>query len=97
MEDKKINALLNEEKYEEAIDLMKDKYIELFEDMLVKKNTAIPDNKDFYCYTTKIRNEYPKFVYHIDMLRRGIMNSDCSYLDEVELLKNTYNYLKVNY
>ncbi len=97
MNDKKINALLNEEKYEEAIDLMKEKYIELFSDMLTKKNISIPENEDFYCYTTKVRNEYPKFINHIDMLRSGIVNDEFSYLDEVELLKNTYNYLKVNY
>ena len=33
----------------------------------------------------------------IEMLRKGIVNKDFSYLDEIELLKNTYNYLKVNY
>lgn len=97
MEDAKINKLIKEEKYEEAIEVMKEKYIDLFSDMLAKKNTSIPENRDFYCYTTKIRNEYPNFVSHIDMLRNGIVNNDFSYLDEVELLKNTYNYLKVNY
>ncbi len=97
MEDAKIDVLLNEEKYEEAIDLMTDKYVELFDKMLDKKNVEGPQNKDFYCYTTKIMSEYPKFTNHIDMLRKGIVNKDFSYLDEIELLKNTYNYLKVNY
>lgn len=97
MEDVKINVLLNEEKYEDAIDLMKDKYVELFEDMLNKKNVEIPQNQDFYCYTTRIMSEYPKFVNHIDMLRKGMISKDFSYLDEIELLKNTYNYLRVNY
>jgi len=95
MEDVKINVLLNEEKYEDAIDLMKDKYVELFEDMLNKKNVEIPKNQDFYCYTTRIMSEYPKFINHIDMLRKGMISKDFSYLDEIELLKNTYNYLKV--
>jgi hypothetical protein len=97
MEDVKINALLNEEKYDEAIDLIKEKYVELFSNMLNKKNVDIPKNKDFYCYTTKVMNEYPNFLNHIEMLRKGIVNNDFSYLDEIELLKNTYNYLKVNY
>lgn len=97
MEDVRINVLLNEEKYDDAIELMKDKYVELFSDMLNKKNVDIPQNEDFYCYATKIRNEYPEYINHIDMLRKGIMNKDFSYLDEIELLKNTYNYLKVNY
>ena len=34
MEDAKINELLNEERYEEAIDLMQDKYVDLFDKML---------------------------------------------------------------
>lgn len=97
MEDVRINVLLNEEKYDDAIDLMKDKYVELFDDMLNKKNVEVPKNKDFYCYTTKIMNEYPNLLNHIEMLRKGIVNKDFSYLDEIELLKNTYNYLKVNY
>ena len=33
----------------------------------------------------------------LEMLRKGIVNKDFSYLDEIELLKNTYNYLKLNY
>ncbi|MGN1012362.1 MAG: hypothetical protein ACI4ON_00840 [Clostridia bacterium] len=97
MEDARINVLLNEEKYDDAIDLMKDKYVELFDDMLIKKNEKVPENKDFYCYTTKIMNVYPKFLSHIEMLRKGIVNKDFSYLDEIELLKNTYNYFKLNY
>lgn len=97
MEDAKINVLINEERYDDAIDLMKDKYVELFSEMLNKKNVEVPENDDFYCYTTKIMSEYPKFLTHIDMLRKGIVNKDFSYLDEIELLKNTYNYLKVNY
>lgn len=97
MEDIKINTLLNEEKYEEAIELMKDKYIELYTDMLNKKNSSKPCNEDFYCYTTKIMSEYPNFLNHIDMLRKGMINSEFSYLNEIELLKNTYNYLKINY
>lgn len=97
MEDVKINTLLNEEKYEDAIDLMKDKYIELFSDMLDKKNSSKPNNEDFYCYTTKIMSEYPNLLNHIEMLRKGMVNNEFSYLNEIELLKNTYNYLKVNY
>lgn len=97
MEDAKIDVLLNEERYDDAIDLMKDKYVELFGKMLNKKNVEVPKNEDFYCYTTKVMNEYPKFLTHIEMLRKGIVNNDFSYLDEIELLKNTYNYLKVNY
>lgn len=97
MDDARINVLLNEEKYDDAIDLMKDKYVELFDEMLNKKNVEVPENKDFYCYTTKIMNEYPNFINHIDMLRKGIVNKDFSYLDEIELLRNTYNFLKVNY
>ena len=97
MEEVRINVLLNEEKYEDAIDLIKDKYVELFSKMLDKKNVNVPQNEDFYCYTTKIMNEYPKFLNRIELLRRGMINKDFSYLDEIELLKNTYNYLKVNY
>ena len=97
MEDARINILLNEEKYEDAIELIKDKYVELFGKMLNKKNVDVPQNEDFYCYTTKIMNAYPKFLNHIEMLRKGMINNDFSYLDEIELLKNTYNYLKVNY
>ena len=41
MEDARINVLLNEEKYDDAIDLMKDKYVELFDDMLIKKNEKV--------------------------------------------------------
>lgn len=97
MEDAKIDTLLDEEKYEDAIDLMKDKYVELFKKMLNKKNVEVPRNQDFYCYTTKIMSEYPKFLNHINMLRKGMISQEYSYFDEIELLKNTYNYLKVNY
>lgn len=97
MEDAKIDTLLDEEKYEDAIDLMKDKYIGLFKNLLNKKNIASPENEDFYCYTTKIMSEYPGLKARIDMLRKGIISDDFSYLDEIELLKNTYNYIKVNY
>lgn len=97
MEDARIDVLLNEEKYEDAIDLMKEKYVDLFESMLNKKNIDKPKNRDFYCYTTKIMNEYPDLLSRIEFLRNGIVNKDFSYLDEVELLKNTYNYLKLNY
>ena len=97
MEDAKINVLINEEKYDDAIELMKEKYVDLFDKMLNEKNVETPKNRDFYCYTTKIMNVYPKFLSHIEMLRKGIVNKDFSYLDEIELLKNTYNYLKLNY
>jgi len=97
MEDTEIKVLLNEEKYDEAIDLMQDKYIDLFEKMLNKKNSKMPINRDFYCYTTKIIVEYPNFKDIIKMLRNGIIDGKFSYLDEIGLLKNTYNYLKVNY
>ena len=81
----------------------KEKREERYQDLLngifdvIKKNEKVPENKDFYCYTTKIMNVYPKFLSHIEMLRKGIVNKDFSYLDEIELLKNTYNYLKLNY
>ena len=97
MEDAKINELLKEERYEEAIDLMQDKYVDLFDKMLKKKNIEKPNNKDFYCYTTKIVEEYPHLANHMDMLRRGIVNKDMSFLNEIELLKNTYKYFSVNY
>jgi hypothetical protein len=57
----------------------------------------MPQNREFYCYTSRIMSEYPNLIYRIEMLRKGIVNKDFSYLDEIELLKNTYNYLKVNY
>ena len=88
---------LNEERYDDAIDLMQDKYVDLFIDMLNKKNADMPKNRDFYCYTSRIMSEYPNLISRIEMLRKGIVNKDFSYLDEIELLKNTYNYLKVNY
>ncbi len=97
MKDIKIEELINEEKYEDAIDLIKDKYVDLFEEMLIKKNIEVPENKDFYCYTTKIMNEYPNLLYHINFLRKGMINKDFSYLEEMEMLKNTYEYIKVNY
>jgi hypothetical protein len=97
MEDVKIDVLLNEERYDDAIDLMQDKYVDLFIDMLNKKNADMPKNRDFYCYTSRIMSEYPNLISRIEMLRKGIVNKDFSYLDEIELLKNTYNYLKVNY
>ncbi len=97
MEDLKINTLLNEEKYEDAIDLMKDKYIGLFSKMLEKKNCSKPENEDFYCYTTKIMSEYPELNVEINTLRKGIINDELSFLDEIELLKNTYNHLDLNY
>lgn len=97
MEDAVINTLLNEEKYEDAIELMKDKYIGLFGDMLKKKKAQVPENEDFYCYATKMKNEYPNLNFEIDMLRKGILSEDMSILEEIELLKNTYNYIKVNY
>lgn len=97
MEDAKINELLNEERYEDAIDLMTDKYVDLFDKMLKKKNIKEPKNKDFYCYTTKIMEEYPHLESHMDMLRKGMINKELSFLNEIELLKNTYKYFSVNY
>ena len=96
MEDAKINVLINEEKYDDAIELMKEKYVDLFDKMLNEKNVETPKNRDFYCYTTKIMNEYPNLLGCIQMLRKGILNEDFSYLNEIELLKNTYNFIKVN-
>ena len=97
MEDAKINELLNEERYEDAIDLMTDKYVDLFDKMLKKKNIEEPKTKDFYWYTNKILEEYPHLTNHMEMLRRGIVNKDLSFLNEIELLKNTYEYFSVNY
>ena len=97
MEDAKINALLNEEKYEDAIDLMKDKYVGLFSKMLDNKKSKKPVNEDFYCYTTKIMQEYPELNIEINSLRKAMINEDMSFLDEIELLKNTYNHLNCNY
>ena len=37
MEDAKINVLINEEKYDDAIELMKEKYVDLFDKMLNEK------------------------------------------------------------
>ena len=96
MEDAKINVLINEEKYDDAIELIKEKYVDLFDKMLNEKNVETPKNRDFYCYTTKIMNEYPNLLECIQMLRKGIINEDFSYLNEIELLKNTYNFIKVN-
>lgn len=97
MEDVKINALLNEEKYEDAIDLMKDKYVGLFSKMLDSKKSEKPINEDFYCYTTKIMSEYPELNIEINSLRKAMVNDDMSFLDEIELLRNTYNHLNCNY
>ena len=97
MEDTKINALLNEEKYEDAIDLMKDKYVGLFSKMLDNKKSKKPVNEDFYCYTTKIMQEYPELNIEINSLRKAMINEDMSFLDEIEFLKNTYNHLNCNY
>lgn len=97
MEDSKINTLLNEEKYDDAINLMKQKYIELFKKMLDKKNVEEPKNDDFYCYTSKVITQYPNLKGHIDFLRKGILDKDFNYLNEVNLLKNTYSYLVKNY
>ena len=97
MEDTKINALLNEEKYEDAIDLMKDKYVGLFSKMLDNKKSKKTVNEDFYCYTTKIMQEYPELNIEINSLRKAMINEDMSFLDEIELLKNTYNHLNCNY
>ena len=78
MEDAKINVLINEEKYDDAIELMKEKYVDLFDKMLNEKNVETPKNRDFYCYTTKIMNEYPNLLGCIQMLRKGIINEDFS-------------------
>jgi len=97
MEDTKIKVLINEEKYEDAIDLMQEKYIYLFKQMLNFKKAEYPKNEDFNCYTLKIMNEYPNFIEQIEFLRNGINNESISYLNEMDLLRNVYSYLDKNY
>ena len=97
MEDARINILLNEEKYEDAIELIKGEYITLYDKMLNKKNAKRPQNNDFYCYTTKVINEYPDLKNRLDYLRNIILQDDLSYLNEISVLKNTYDYLNYNY
>ncbi len=92
-----INTLLNEEKYEDVIELIKKEYINLYDKMLDKKDAQKPENKDFYCYTTKIINEYPDLAYRLNYLRNGILEDDNTYLNEISILKNTYDYLNSNY
>ena len=89
----KINTLLNEEKYEDAIELMKKEYINLYNKMLDNKKAQRPKNDDFYCYTTKVINEYPNLKSRLDYLRNTILQDDINYLNEISVLKNTYNYL----
>ena len=43
MEDAKINVLINEEKYDDAIELMKEKYVDLFDKMLNELQKTYPD------------------------------------------------------
>ncbi len=93
----KIDTLLNEEKYEDAIELIKGEYITLYDKMLNKKNAKRPQNNDFYCYTTKVINEYPDLKNRLDYLRNIILQDDLSYLNEISVLKNTYDYLNYNY
>lgn len=93
----KIDTLLNEEKYEDAIELIKGEYITLYDKMLNKKNAKRPQNNDFYCYTTKAINEYPDLKNRLDYLRNIILQDDLSYLNEISVLKNTYDYLNYNY
>ena len=93
----KIDTLLNEEKYEDAIELIKGEYITLYDKMLNKKNAKRPQNNDFYCYTTKVINEYPDLKNRLDYLRNTILQDDLSYLNEISVLKNTYDYLNYNY
>ena len=93
----KIDTLLNEEKYEDAIELIKGEYITLYDKMLNKKNAKRPQNNDFYCYTTKVINEYPDLKNRLDYLRNIILQDDLSYLNEITVLKNTYDYLNYNY
>lgn len=92
-----INALLNEEKYEDAIELIKKEYINIYDKMLNKKDAQKPENKDFHCYNSKIINEYPELYNRLNYLRNGILEDDTTYLNEISILKNTYNYLKSNY
>ena len=92
-----INTLLNEEKYEDVIELIKKEYINLYDKMLDKKDAQKPENKDFYCYTTKIINEYPDLAYRLKYVINGILEDDITYLNEISILKNTYNYLDSNY
>ena len=92
----KIDTLLNEEKYEDAIELIKGEYITLYDKMLNKKNAKRPQNNDFYCYTTKVINEYPDLKNRLDYLRNIILQDDLSYLNEISVLKNTYDYLNYN-
>ena len=90
MEDTKINALLNEEKYEDAIDLMKDKYVGLFSKMLDNKKSKKPVNEDFYCYTTKIMQEYPELNIEINSLRKAqipINPRNLSFLAKIKELR----------
>ena len=93
----KIDTLKNEEKYEDAIELIKGEYITLYDKMLNKKNAKRPQNNDFYCYTTKVINEYPDLKNRLDYLRNIILQDDLSYLNEISVLKNTYDYLNYNY
>ena len=93
----KIDTLLNEEIYEDAIELIKGEYITLYDKMLNKKNAKRPQNNDFYCYTTKVINEYPDLKNRLDYLRNIILQDDLSYLNEISVLKNTYDYLNYNY
>ena len=93
----KIDTLLNEEKYEDAIELIKGEYITLYDKMLNKKNAKRPQNNDFYCYTTKVINEYPDLKNRLDYLRNIILQDDLSYLNEISILKNTYYYFHYNY
>ena len=93
----KIDTLLNEEKYEDAIELIKGEYITLYDKMLNKKNAKRPQNNDFYCYTTNVINEYPDLKNRLDYLRNIILQDDLSYLNEISVLKNTYDYLNYNY
>ena len=44
----KINTLLNEEKYEDAIELMKKEYINLYNKMLDNKIAQWPKNDDIH-------------------------------------------------
>ncbi len=91
------NTLLNEEKYEDVVEAMRDKYVGLFSKMLDKKNCPKPENEDFYCYTTKIMNEYPEIDFEINTIRQGMLDDKITFVEQMELLKNTYNKLELDY
>lgn len=95
---KSFKELFAKEKYQEVIDELKIKYIELFQKMLdVKKIEYDKKNNYIEYYISKIDSTYKELDDYTVLISNTLLNPDGSYLETINILIDCYDFFNYEY